>query len=170
VYYFNGFSLENEDILFDEYSNKNEFSVLGFSYGAIKAFEYVYNSKDRVDLLQLFSPANFMNKDEKFKKLQLISYRKNRELYTKTFLKNCAYPSKINLSSYSKDSNVNELKELLYYNWDREKLQKIIDRGVKIEVYLGEYDKIIDSNFNYEFFKEFATLYFIKNVGHILQS
>ena len=167
--YFSGFSLTNEEKLFDEYRNKNKFTVSGFSYGAIKAFEYLYNSSERVDLLQLFSPANFMNQDEKFKKLQLASYRKNREIYTKVFLKNCAYPSSYNLSSYFIDSNSDELKELLYYNWSKQKLQEIVDRGVKIEVYLGEYDKIVDSNFNYEFFKEFATIYYIKNIGHVLK-
>jgi len=42
-------------------------------------------------------------------------------------------------------------------------------RGVKIEVYLGECDKITNSQANYDFFKKFATVYYIKNVGHILK-
>jgi len=35
--YFNGFSLQNEEILFQEYLEKSDFVVSGFSYGAIKA-------------------------------------------------------------------------------------------------------------------------------------
>ena len=36
-----GFSLKNEQTLFDEYINSSDYSVCGFSYGAIKAFKYV---------------------------------------------------------------------------------------------------------------------------------
>ena len=57
--YFNGFSLNGEKELFKEYLIDSEFSVAGFSYGAIEAFEYVYNGKDRVDRLILLSPAFF---------------------------------------------------------------------------------------------------------------
>jgi len=86
--YFNGFSLKNEQELFSEYLIKNEFAVGGFSYGAIKAFEYVLNSKNRVDTLQLFSPANFSDKDKKFKKITTYSLsKKSKTLYTKFFKK-----------------------------------------------------------------------------------
>ena len=47
-------------------------------------------------------------------------------------------------------------------------LEKVISRGTRIEVFLGADDKIIDSKEAYEFFKEYATVYFIKNKGHIL--
>ena len=39
--YFSGFSLENEEELFSKYIIENDFTISGFSYGAIKAFEYV---------------------------------------------------------------------------------------------------------------------------------
>ncbi len=166
--YFSGFLFSNESELFNKYLIKNDFSVAGFSYGAIKAFEFTLKSRDRIDLLQLFSPANFENQDRKFKKLQLISYRRDREKYIDNFFKNVAFDKKRDLSKYRANSSIEELKELLYYKWEREKLENLIKRGVKIEVYLGEYDKIVDSNFNYTLFKEYATIYYIKRVGHIL--
>jgi len=61
-----------------------------------------------------------------------------------------------------------ELDELLNYEWSEEKLQKVIDMGTKIEVYLGSVDKIIDSQKAKEFFTKFATVYYIKEKGHLL--
>ena len=65
--YFSGFCFENESEIFDEYLEINDFTVSGFSYGAIKAFEEVLASNKRVDKLQLFSPAFFQSFDKKFK-------------------------------------------------------------------------------------------------------
>lgn len=50
----------------------------------------------------------------------------------------------------------------------KKKLQKLLDKGIKIEVYLGGVDKIIDSSKAREFFKNFATVYYIKEKGHLL--
>ena len=61
-----------------------------------------------------------------------------------------------------------ELQSLLYYEWDKEKLQKLLEKNIKIEVYLGSEDKIIDSHKAKDFFKQFGTVYFFKNKGHIL--
>ena len=47
--YFSGFSLDNESELFKEYIIKNDFTVSGFSYGAIKAVKYILNNNIRVD-------------------------------------------------------------------------------------------------------------------------
>lgn len=60
--YYSGFSLKNEKKIFGEYIKENDFTISGFSYGAIKAFEDVLKSDERVDLLQLFSPAFFKRK------------------------------------------------------------------------------------------------------------
>ena len=64
--FFSGFCLENEEELFSEYATPNDFTISGFSYGAIKAFEEVLNSNERVDKLQLFSPAFFQTQDKKY--------------------------------------------------------------------------------------------------------
>ena len=166
--YYSGFSLENEKEIFNDYIIENDFAVSGFSYGAIKAFEEVLNSSKRVDLLQLFSPAFFQTQDKKFKRMQLMFFNKNADEYCKNFLENIAYPSTINMNDYFKEGSYEELDELLNYVWDEEKLQALVDRGTKIEIYLGSEDKIIDSNKAKDFFVKYATIYYIKNVGHIL--
>jgi homoserine acetyltransferase len=166
--YFSGFCLQNEQNLFSSYQIKNEFCVSGFSYGAIKAFEYTLNSKNRVDTLQLFSPAYFNDKDTKYIRLQLMFFKKDPELYCKNFLKNCTYNSDISLDNYFTMGTYEQLEELLTYNWDKEKLEYLSKKGINIEVYLGKEDKIIDSNKAKEFFLPYATIYFIKEKGHIL--
>ncbi|QKF77779.1 pimelyl-ACP methyl ester esterase BioV [Arcobacter defluvii] len=166
--FFSGFCFFNESELFDEYIIRNDFTISGFSYGAIKAFEEALNTQDRVDKLQLFSPAFFQNFDEKFKRTQLMYFKKDENTYVQTFLNNVIYPSNKDISKYFKLGTAQELEELLTYVWNEEKLQKLVDKGVKIEVYLGADDKIIDSLKVKEFFQKFATIYYIKEKGHLL--
>ncbi len=166
--YFSGFCFFEESELFKDYIIKNDFTVSGFSYGAVKAFEDVLNSKNRVDKLQLFSPAFFQTQNEKFKRTQLMYFKKDTNAYCQTFLSNVLYPLPVDISKYFKQGLIEELQELLYYEWCEEKLQKLINKGVKIEVYLGGNDKIIDASKAQEFFKKFATVYYIKEKGHLL--
>ncbi len=166
--YFSGFSLRNEEELFSKYIIENDFTVSGFSYGAIKAFEYVLASNKRIDTLQLFSPAFFQTQDEKFKRMQLLFFKKDAKSYCDNFLKNISYPDSINTSNYFTLGSMEELGELLNYTWDKTKLKELLDRGIKIEIYLGGKDKIIDSKSAKDFFKDYGTVYFIKEKGHIL--
>lgn len=166
--FFSGFCFSNECELFVDYLEKGDFTVSGFSYGAIKAFKTVLNCDKRVDKLQLFSPAFFQDKDEKFKRMQLIYFKKDEEPYIKTFLGNVNSSFDKDVSKYYKKGTEKELEELLYFIWEKEDLQKIVDKGVKIEVFLGEKDLIIDSKKAKEFFKEFATVYYFKEKGHLL--
>ena len=166
--FFSGFSLEGEEELFCEYENKNDFTIAGFSYGAIKAFKEAKESSYRVDLLQLFSPAFFQTQDKKFKRMQLMFLKKDSTAYCNNFLENIAYPSSFNTNKYFKEGSYEELEELLNYEWNKDELQDLVDRGTRVEIYLGGKDKIIDSKKACEFFKEFGTVYFIKNSGHIL--
>jgi alpha-beta hydrolase superfamily lysophospholipase len=168
VNFYSGFSLEGEESLFSEYMIKDDFTVSGFSLGAIEAFLYVLNSKDRIDRLQLFSPAFFQDKDDKFKRVQTLSYKKDQISYEKFFLKNIAYPSSINLDKYFKQDSIISLEKLLNFNWSEADLEKVVNKGVDIEVYLGSEDKIINSKKAHDFFKNFATSYYIKGKGHIL--
>jgi pimeloyl-ACP methyl ester carboxylesterase len=168
VIYFSGFSLKDEGELFKEYLIEGDFTVSGFSLGAIEAFEYVLNADDRIDRLQLISPAFFQTKDKKFKRLQTINYKKNQEAYEKEFLKNIAYPSSIDLDRYFKKDTLISLERLLNYEWMENELKKVRDRGVDIEIYLGSKDKIIDAKKAFDFFKKYATVYYIKEKGHIL--
>jgi len=171
--FYSGFSLKNEQHFFDAYINPSEYTVCGFSYGAIKAFRYVKEQlalRKRVDTLQLFSPAFFSTKDEKFKKLQLLGYRKSRNIYLNEFIKLCFLPYTEKKVEHNNRDNIEELEELLYYEWNVEELQYLAKNGVKIEVYLGGEDKIIDVGGAREFFLQVATVTYIKNANHFLST
>ena len=169
--FFSGFSLKNEEIFFDVYICKSDFSVCGFSYGAIKAFEYVLKQLKkgkRVDRLQLFSPAFFQSKDEKFKRLQLMAYRKNKDVYLQQFINACFLPYERKDVERSV-TVLEELEELLYYEWDIKKLHILKNNGVTIEVYVGGKDRIVDAQDVKEFFLDVATVTYIKEANHFLQ-
>lgn len=166
--YFSGFSFKNEESLFKSYMNNSEFTVSGFSYGGILAFEHVLNSEERVDVLQLFSPAFFKDSSDKFIRMQLFHFKKDSQNYINNFIDNSFFPnSKIEDLEF-KDDKYSDLKKLLTFEWNEDDLNKIVNRGIRIEIFLGSEDKIIDSKKAHNFFKEFGTVYFIKGVGHTL--
>ncbi len=166
--YFNGFSLKGEEIFFKEQLIDSDFAVGGFSYGAVKAFEYVYNSKERIDRLILLSPAFFQNYKKSFIRTQLRYFNADKTSYTKQFLKNVVYPSSIKLDKYLTQGTVEELEELLTYSWDSKKILELLDRGVVIEVFIGEQDKIVDAEKSFEFFSKLLPCYLSKGRGHLL--
>jgi predicted alpha/beta hydrolase family esterase len=166
--YFSGFSLLNEEVLLKDYIDSGEYSVVGFSYGAIKAVEYAINCNIRVDTITLISPAFFQSHDEKFKRVQLLHYKKDKDKYIENFLQNVAYPSSIDLSEFSKDGKHEELEELLNYKWDIDMLSKLSSRS-NIRVFLGKEDKIIDGDTSAKFWQSFADVYILNNKGHILR-
>ena len=166
--FYSGFCFKNECEIFKDYLEIGDFIISGFSYGAIKAFNQALESKARVDKLQLFSPAFFQTKDEKFKRMQLMFFKKDANSYCENFLKNVLNPTNKDISKYFQMGTFEELEELLNYVWSEEKLQRLVDKGTIIEVYLGEVDKIIDSQKAKEFFRNFATVYYIKEKGHLL--
>jgi surfactin synthase thioesterase subunit len=101
--YFSGFCLENDKELFKEYLEVGTFNIAGFSYGAIRAFEYALNevqNNKRVQKLQLFSPAFFQDQSKKYKRLQLMFFKKDEQAYKNNFIQNIAKPSDINLDKY----------------------------------------------------------------------
>jgi len=170
--FYSGFSLKNDECFFEDFINTSEYSVCGFSYGAIKAFEYVKKQlacAKRVDTLQLFSPAFFQTKSNSFKKLQLRSFVKNSKVYLMNFLDSCFYPH-AKTDVQRAEAVFEELEELLYYEWSLSQLQELCDKGVKIEVYLGGMDKITDVANARDFFVEVATVTYIKNANHFLQT
>ena len=169
VKYFNGFSLQNEEEYFEEYFTPNDVTVSGFSFGAQKAFEYAYNSKERVDRLVLLSPAFFQTQKRSFVRSQLRYFDAGKEDYVKQFLQNVTFPSNINLSKYLNVGSKEQLASLLTYKWNKNKIQDLLARGTTIEVFLGTKDKIINANEANDFFKELCTCYFIKDVGHLLK-
>jgi glycosyltransferase involved in cell wall biosynthesis len=171
--FYSGFSFCDESSLFQEYLDTSDLSIAGFSYGAIAAFlKAQENLKNniRVDKLQLFSPAFFQTKNEKFKKLQLMGYRRSSQNYLEEFRKLCYQPYKEKKILKTTPTKLEELEELLFFQWRAQDIQQLVDRGVNVEVYLGGRDHIIDVEAARVFFKERATLIYIKNANHMLQT
>ncbi len=168
VKYFNGFSLEGEKVLFQSYFKENSLEVVGFSYGAQQAVEYTYNTKERIDKLILLSPAFFQTQKEAFVRTQLKHFSTQKENYVKQFLANVSYPADINLTPYVKIGTKDELEALLSYKWQKHKFQAIQDKGIRVEVFLGGKDKIINSQDALAFFSELSTSYYLKDAGHLL--
>ncbi len=169
--FYNGFSLKNKVHFFQEYLDDSAYCVCGFSYGAIKALSYVKEQLlmgNRVDRLQLLSPAFFQTKSSKFKKLQMSAYSKSPEKYLSSFISACFLPYKSKSIQHSENS-LDELNELLNYEWIKSDFVELESKGVKIEVYLGSEDKIIDIKSAREFFVDVSTLTYIKNANHFLQ-
>ena len=166
--FYHGFALKGEAHFFKEQIDHGSYVVSGFSYGAIKAFQQVLSSKTRVDKLQLLSPAFFQNRSDKYRRLQMMGYKKNSALYIEKFLENCFLPyeqKEITLGKHSAQA----LEELLYFEWNITDLQKLLERGTEIEVYLGGDDKISDISAAYTFFLPFATVTLLKRTNHFLQ-
>jgi hypothetical protein len=169
--FFSGFSLRDESSFFEDFIQETQYCIYGFSYGAIKALKHtqeLLKSGERVDRLQLFSPAFFQTKAQKFKRVQTLAYSTNREAYLEQFIDACFLPYKRKTVLF-KESNLEELEELLEYKWLLSDLAPLRDAGVKIEVYLGSEDKIIDVEAAREFFLRVATVTYIKNANHFLQ-
>ena len=166
--FFSGFALKDEQHFFSEILEESPYVISGFSYGAIKAFEAAEASTKRVDKLQLISPAFFQSRDKKFKRLQMMGYKKSADLYLEKFTENCFLPYAPQALSYT-DHKSEELEELLYYEWSIERLQALRSRGIEIEVYLGGADEISDVVSAYDFFLSVATVTLIKNTNHFLQ-
>ena len=169
--FYSGFSLKNDEHFFEDYIKKSDYTVSGFSYGSIKALEHtkkqISNGK-RVDTLQLFSPAFFQTKSDKFKRLQSMSYAKNQEKYLLGFIQGCFHPLDVTPVEH-KESSQEELDTLLNFVWNPSELIALAQKGVHIEVYLGGQDKIIDGDGAREFFLNFTTVTYIKNANHFLQ-
>jgi len=172
--FFSGFSLIGESEIFSEYRINTDVTASGFSYGCIRLVENILtgmyeseDSKKRIDKIQLFSPAFFNDKDEKFKRLQLMFFKKDSGTYCDNFLKNCGFKPE-DKDKYFKLGTFDELEELLYYEWNEEKIEKLKAKNILIEIYLGEDDKIINSQEALTFFRKFGEVYFIKKANHNL--
>lgn len=166
--YFSGFCFKGEKEIFKDYIDSKAYNISGFSYGAQKAFEYAYNkmkNKQRVNKITLLSPAFFQNKSTKYKQLQLEAFNKDSSLYLKNFLESIGEVEK----RYIQLGTLEQLKELLTYEWNHDKIKEILDFGCELEVYLGGRDKIIDAYKVLKFFSSYAVVYLNKEANHLLQ-
>jgi hypothetical protein len=166
--FYSGFALYEDQHFFDPYLNHSDYTVAGFSYGAIKAARYAAESQERIDTLQLFSPAFFQTKKESFRRLQMGGYFKDAERYLENFLTSCFAPSPVAPISLG-SNDAESLEELLYYEWKPELLEAIRAKGIRIEVYLGLDDQVIDVVGAREFFLPYATVISIRRGNHFLQ-
>lgn len=169
VIFYSGFSLRNEGSFFEPYLEKSEYAVAGFSYGAIKAALYASEATKRIDTLQLFSPAFFQTKKEAFKRLQMGAFLKSKEEYLENFLVTCFVPYKAQEVELDEDASEAQLRELLYFEWTQELMESIVSKGIRVEVYLGLEDRVIDVQGAREFFLPFATVTSIRTGNHFLQ-
>lgn len=166
--FFSGFSLKGDQHFFEPYLKTNDYTVAGFSYGAINAARYAAEASERIDTLQLFSPAFFQTKKESFKRLQFGGYLKDPEGYIGKFLENCFAPCPLQeVEEGEHDGSM--LHDLLYFEWDAALMERIRLKGIRIEVYLGREDRIIDVQGAREFFIPYATVTSIKGANHFLQ-
>jgi len=164
-----GFSLCNEQSFFNSFLRKSDYTVAGFSYGAIHAARYAQMSDERIDTLQLFSPAFFQTKKESFRRLQMGAYLKDPASYTEKFIESCFSPCSVQAVDLDTLANEEQLRELLYFVWDDALMTSIKNRGIRIDVYLGLEDRIIDVVGAREFFIPYATVTSIKRANHFLQ-
>lgn len=166
--FYSGFALSEDQHFFDPYLKHSEYTVAGFSYGAIKAAQHAAESHERIDILQLFSPAFFQTKKESFRRLQMGGYFKDAERYLENFLTSCFAPSPVSPLALG-ENNAESLQELLYFEWTSELMETICSKGTRIEVYLGLEDQVIDVAGAREFFLTYATVTSIKRANHFLQ-
>lgn len=168
--YFSGFGFQQESSLFEPYFDQcTRFSVVGFSYGAIEAFEYALSCETRIDRLILLSPAFFQYHQEDFKANQLLLFKRKPLMYAKSFYDNVLFPSHEDISLYHAPLEIEPLKKLLYYQWSEEKLHSLRHQGIALDVYVGSDDKICHSDEIISFFCRYATVYTLSGKGHLLK-
>lgn len=166
--FFSGFSFQNEAEQFKTWLEPGAYSVAGFSYGAIEAFEYVRTTRRRIDRLQLFSPAFFQTKNERFRTLQLRAFDLDKAGYMGKFLQNAFAPYEIEKVE-RRPASAEELKRLLEYQWDADAVREVTQQGVRVEVYLGAEDRIIDSAAARAFFTPLTNVIWINKANHFLK-
>lgn len=167
--FFSGFCFQNEEELFTSFAQIDQlYTISGFSYGAIKAFQVslqAIRSHQRIQTLNLFSPAFFQTQKSSFIRTQILGFRKDPQRYIQNFLSLCGSPSK----KYFKQGSLDELEELLHFKWKEEELRYLNQNGVKIRIFLGEKDLIIPPKDVCEFFSPFGNVFLHKNLNHCLQ-
>lgn len=169
MHYFSGFCFEGEEEIFSNLPlTSNLFTLTGFSYGAIKAFktalQHIRENK-RIQTLNLLSPAFFQTQTPAYLKMQVLGFRKNPQSYISNFLSLCGNPS----AKYFKSGTLEQLQDLLYFRWEKQEIEELLEVGVQINVFLGGEDKIISSLEAKEFFAPFGVVYFYKDFNHCLK-
>ncbi|NHB17587.1 pimelyl-ACP methyl ester esterase BioV [Helicobacter pylori] len=168
--FFSGFGFVNESVLFEEWLLKGAYDISGFSMGAIKAIEYAYNEilqQRRIHSLLLFSPCMLVHKSLAFKRLQLFSFQKDPKNYMDNFYKEVGLNAQ--LERFKKEGSLEELEFLLDYKYSDSIIRFLLEKGVKIEVFIGLKDKITDVQALLKFFMPLVQVWQFKDYNHLLQ-
>lgn len=167
--FFSGFCFENEKGLFTPLIElEGEYTLNGFSYGAILAFKEALKAiqnRQRVQVLNLFSPAFFQDRKPSFLKAQILGFKKDSQTYIQNFLSLCGNPP----PCYFKKGTLEELEELLFFQWREEELSFLQKKGVQINVFIGGKDLILSPEATMRFFAPYCVVYFYKALNHCLQ-
>ncbi|AFI04389.1 pimelyl-ACP methyl ester esterase BioV [Helicobacter cetorum] len=172
--YFSGFGFKDESVLFEEWLLKGAYDVAGFSMGAQLAFEYAFNEvleKRRINSLLLFSPCMLNHKSESFKRLQLSAFKKNQKAYMDNFYQIAGFNEKLEKTcpNIKQESSLKELEFLLHYAFDNDKIKFLLNKGVRIEVFVGLADKITDTQAILDLFVPLVMVWQFKGYNHLLQ-
>ncbi|PUD13903.1 hypothetical protein C2R82_06625 [Helicobacter pylori] len=170
--FFSGFGFVNESVLFEEWLLKGAYDISGFSMGAIKAIEYAYNEvlqqqQQRIHSLLLFSPCMLAHKSLAFKRLQLSSFQKDPQNYMDNFYQEVGLSAQ--LERFKKMGSLEELEFLLNYKYSDSIIRFLLEKGVKIEVFIGLKDRITDVQALLEFFMPLVQVWQFKDCNHLLQ-
>ncbi|MGP1561908.1 MAG: hypothetical protein ACTTIC_07475 [Helicobacteraceae bacterium] len=177
--YFSGFGLQNERVLFEDLlrGGGGPRTFAGFSLGAVQAFECALGGigssgtnrscteTGGVRDLDLISPAFFMDKSTEFKRDEILRFERSHAGYMRAFYGKLGIKDR----TMQKMPAVQDLKLLLHYKWRAGDFAALKGRGVRIRVFLGGADGIMNARAALEFFKPLCTVYFFKGKGHILR-
>ncbi len=190
--YFSGFGFANESALFAappsavyECLDMRDCDVVGFSYGAQKAVRYALQSTRPIRRLCLLSPAFFHTMPTRRKEAEIRLFAANPTRYLRAFLQQAlggdtdasaaqkelvlpyfclAAPESIQLDTLEGD-----LRILLFYTFCADELTQIRARGIEIEVFLGEKDRIVSATEARDFFAPLTTrIFWVQGAGHLL--
>lgn len=164
--FYSGFCLEGEEALFHEFLPQYGEFMSGFSYGAISAVREAVLDKE-IKRLILLSPAYYAHTNEAFREAQIAAFEADEDLYRLKLLKKSGLSLEEGVR-YGINGTVSQLRELLYFDWRSAGLDLLKKRDVKMEVFIGDADRVVDPYASADFFEEFATVYRLKNKNHIL--
>lgn len=165
--FYSGFCLSGEEGLFDEFLPSFGEYAAGFSYGSIAALKFAAQNKDVTKLI-LLSPAYYTHKDADFKEAQIAAFEADPELYRLKLLKKSGLREDEG-ERYGIPGTSAQLRELLYFDWGDSEIASVVDKGVKIEVFIGGGDRVVEPEASAEFFRRYGSVYYLKNKNHILR-
>ncbi|WP_121021197.1 pimelyl-ACP methyl ester esterase BioV [Helicobacter vulpis] len=174
--YFSGFGFSNEDWLFAWLLEKGtRYDVAGFSYGATRALEFAYHQVKqgrRVQNLMLIAPCMLAHKSQAFKNLQLKAYQQDPHAYMRAFFEKIGWSALLqqdpSLARFTHLGSLQDLQILLNYAYAPEKLEFLCAKGVRLEVFIGLEDAIMDAQALRSFFKNYGCVWCFKGANHLL--